>query len=188
MEPGGNAQPDLSHTTALGDEPREKECPTMRSRPLVSFGLLVVIALALSGCDAIKGLVSGTPVVNHVFVSAKVGKPGAAVNGTLKPGTPSDLPLWEGSDVTKSKVTKSTAGTSWTATVITHDAYKDVATGMGAGFQKAGWQVESQDVGSVDSSQTALSVSGSSGTGIVTIAAQKDKTTRIDYVIVVGGN
>jgi hypothetical protein len=187
-ERGGSVPSGLNHTTAIGDEPREKECPTMRPRPLLSFGLLVVVALSLSGCKAINDFVAGTPVIKRVTVAAKIGQPGATVNGALKPGAPTDLPLWESADVTKTDVGKSDSGKSWSATLSTHDAYPDVVKGMAVGFQRAGWEVQSQDVVSGETSSTVLSVSGPSGAGIVTIAAQEDKTTQIAYIITAARN
>ena len=43
-----------------------------------------------------------------------------------------------------------------------------------------------QDVSSIGASSTVLTVSSSTGEGVVTITAEKDKTTQIGYVIAVG--
>lgn len=156
----------------------------MYRRVIASVGLLIAIACLLAGCDSVKKLIQGTPVINHVVVSAKVAQPGAQLQGSLNAKTPSDLPVWAGAAVMRNKVTKSG---SWSATFSTTDKYQDVAKGMVVGFQKAGWQVEAQDSGSGDQSSTVMSVTGPSGTGIVTIAELQDKTTRMEYVLTLEG-
>jgi hypothetical protein len=159
----------------------------MRSRSIFLIALIAVVSLVGTGCDSLTKVLSSPPVITHVKVEAKVGKPGVALRGTLKPGAPADLPLWEGAGVTKNMVTKSKVGTSWSATLTTTDPYEDVAKGMAVGFQRANWQVELQDVASTEGSTTVLTVIGASATGIVTIAAQKNNTTRIGYVITSAG-
>jgi hypothetical protein len=155
----------------------------MRYRSILIGVLLAVSLLVATGCDSITQVLNPPPVVTHVKVDAKVGKPGAALRGTLKPGAPADLPLWEGAGVTRNAVTKSRAGVAWSATLTTADPYDDVVKGMAVGFQRANWQVELQDVTSTESSTTVLTVASGSATGIVTIAARKDGTTRIGYVV-----
>jgi hypothetical protein len=159
----------------------------MRSRSILVVALLSALAVAATGCDSITKMLNPPPVVTHVKVEAKVGKPGATLRGKLKPGAPADLPLWEGAGVTKNSVTKSSVGVAWSATLTTTDPYDDVAKGMAVGFQRANWQVELQDVSSTEGSTTVLTVMGGSATGIVTIAAQKNNTTRIGYVITSAG-
>jgi hypothetical protein len=143
-------------------------------------GLLVAASLAAGGCDFIK---KQAPTITRVTVAAKIGVPGAGVQGELRKGTPENLPLWEGASVLRSDVIKSDAGNSWSATLRTTDPYVDVMKGMVVGFQKAGWQVESQDTASTEGSTTVLTVSSASDMGIVTITAQKDQSTRIGYAI-----
>jgi hypothetical protein len=155
----------------------------MRYRSILIVVLLAAFSLMATGCDSITKMLNPPPVVTHVKVEAKVGKPGVALRGTLKPGAPVGLPLWEGAGVTRNAVTKSRAGVAWSATLTTADPYDDVAKGMVVGFQRAKWQVELQDVTSTEGSTTVLTVASGSATGIVTIAAQKNNTTRIGYVM-----
>ena len=155
----------------------------MRSRLILWCVLVAVVALPLSGCDAVTKAITPPAIIKHVTVQAKVGQPGAQIQGTLKPGAPSNLPLWEGAAVVKSNIVKSKLGKSWSAILTTTDPYDDVVRGMAVGFQRTGWQVESQDVSSAEGSTTVLAVTGSSATGMVTIAVEKDKTTQISYVI-----
>lgn len=155
----------------------------MRSRWMFWYVLVIAAVLPVSGCDAITKAVTPAQVIKHVTVQAKVGQPGAKVEGTLKPGAPSNLPLWEGAGVLKSSVVKSSLGKSWSAVLTTADPYDDVVKGMAVGFQRTGWQVESQDVSSTEGSTTVLAVTEASSAGMVTIAAEKDKTTQISYVI-----
>jgi hypothetical protein len=155
----------------------------MRYRSILFALLLAAFSLMASGCDSITQMLNPPPVVTHVKIEAKVGKPGVSLRGTLKPGAPTDLPLWEGAGVTRNVVTKSRAGVAWSATLTTADPYDDVVKGMAVGFQRASWQVELQDVTSTEGSTTVLTVASGSATGIVTIAAQKDSTTRIGYVM-----
>lgn len=159
----------------------------MRFGPILSLTVLVAVAVSTSGCDAIKKAVVPAPIITHETIAAKIGQPGAAVRGKLRPGIPANLPLWDGAAVLRSDVIKSDAGNSWSATLSTTDPYSDVMKGMAVGFQKAGWQVETQDTTSTEGSTTVLTVSGSSGVGVVTIAALKDKSTRIGYAITTSG-
>ena len=158
----------------------------MRSRSIAVLGLLGVLAVSAGGCQVLKAI---TPpaIIKHVTISAKVGTPDAKIVGTLKKGYPSNLPLWDGAGVVKNHVVKSHAGNSWSATLSTGDTYADVVKGMAAGFEKQGWTVETQDLASTGTSMTVLTVSGSTGQGVVTIAAQKDHTTQIGYVITGAG-
>jgi hypothetical protein len=155
----------------------------MRYRSILFIALLAAFALMATGCDSLSQMLNPAPVVTHVKVEAKVGKPGVPLRGKLKPGAPADLPLWEDAGVTKNAVTKSPAGVAWSATLTTTDPYDDVVKGMAVGFQRANWQVELQDVTSTEGSTTVLTVASGSATGIVTIAAQKSNTTRIGYVM-----
>lgn len=161
----------------------ERELHVMRLRFIPICALLCVAALSSAGCQQIKQAITPPPTIKHVKVAAKVAAPGAAVVGKLKDGAPSDLPLWEGASVLHAKVTKSGAGDSWMATLGTGDAYNAVVGGMATGFQNAGWQVQSQDASSGDASATVFTVAGPNAAGVVTISAQQDKTTHIDYAM-----
>lgn len=161
----------------------------MRVRFVLALAsLLVVTAPFAGGCDQIEQAVKPKPVVKKVTIEPKVGKPGAALQGSLTAPAPADLPLWEGAVVQRNKVTKSSAGTSWFATVTTSDKYEDVAKGMAAGFQRASWQVQLQDVSATDTSSTVLVVSGASASGVVTVSSWKNNLTQINYVITSSGN
>jgi hypothetical protein len=138
--------------------------------------------MSSAGCDQVKKAITPAPIVTHVTVAAKVAKPDAKIIGTPKEGAPANLPLWEGAGVTHAKLIKTDSGDSWLLTLTTPDAFSDVVAGMATGFQDAGWQVESQDA-SGDTSTTVLTVAGPDAAGVVTIAAQKNKTTQIDYAI-----
>ena len=91
--------------------------------------------------------------------------------------------LWEGAHVLRSGTIKSGAGNSWSAILSTTDPYIDVYKGVAAGFQKAGWDVQALDASTAEASTTVLTVTESKGAGVVTIVAQKDKSTRINYVM-----
>jgi hypothetical protein len=142
------------------------------------------VAVFASGCDSIEEAVSpAPPEIKHVTVAAKVAEPDAKVQGWLRPGAPPNLPLWGGASVLKSKFVESEVGTSWSVTLVSSDSYPDVVKGMAAGFERSGWQVNAQDVSSKEGSTTVLTVADKSASGMVTIAAEKDKTTQISYVI-----
>jgi len=160
----------------------------MRLRPILSALLAAAVAFGLFGCDAIKKAITPAPIIKHVAIAPKVGQPGATVVGSLKAGAPANLPLWEGSNVLRSGTTKSDVGSSWSAILSTTDEYQDVVKGMAVGFQRSGWQVqEAEDAGSGEASATALTVSGPSAMGVVTISVTKDKTTRIGYLMTESG-
>lgn len=156
----------------------------MRVRPVMLLALLALSALTLAGCDKIEEAIKPSkPAVRRVTIEAKIGVPDAALRSPLKDPAPAGVPLWEGAGIARNKVTKSSSGTSWFATLTTKDKYSDVAKGMAVGFQKAGWAVQLQDVSATDASSTVLAVSGSSGSGVVTITETKNSLTQINYVI-----
>ena len=155
----------------------------MRLRSIVLIGLLGVVIASTAGCSQVIAAITPRPIIKNVKVAAKVASPTSSVVGKLKKGAPSDLPFWGGANVLRTKVTKSDSGTSWLATLSTGDEYAVVVAGMATGFQQAGWEVEQQDVPSMDSSVTVLTVTGSQTAGVVTLSAEKDQTTQIDYVI-----
>jgi hypothetical protein len=155
---------------------------------LAAASLLIVLLPFASGCDRIEEALKPDPVVKKVTIEPKVGKPGAALQGALKSPAPADLPLWEGAVVQRNKVTKSSAGDSWFATLTTSDSYADVAKGMAVGFQRASWQVQLQDVSATDASSTVLAVTGANASGVVTVSTWKDNLTQINYVITSSGN
>jgi len=157
----------------------------MRLRSITALVLLGVLAVSATGCQQILKVVTPTALIKHVTISAKVGTPDAKITGTLKKGYPSNLPLWDGAGVIHNQVVKSSAGVSWQATLSTADPYDDVVKGMAAGLQKQGWQVSAETLPSTEASTTAFTVAASTGSGVVTISAQKNASTRIDYVIAV---
>ena len=159
----------------------------MRSRYVPIAVLIGVLALSSAGCDLIKNVLSPSPIVNHITGEAKVGKPGATIQGGLKPGAPDTLPIWEGASVLRTKVFKSSAGDTWSATLTTKDPYQEVVAGMATGFQKQGWDVASQDLSSGNTSTTVLTVSTTQAAGLCTIATDKDKTIHIDYALTLVG-
>jgi hypothetical protein len=147
---------------------------------------LLAAAASLGGCKTIVNAIKPTPTVKHVSIEAKVGSPSASIQGTLKPGAPANLPLWDGAGVLKTKTSKSDMGNSWLATLTTADPFNVVVAGMATGFQNTGWQVESQDLSSAGASTTVITVSSSAADGVVTITSQKDNSTHIDYVMTTG--
>ena len=159
----------------------------MRVRSIPVLALLGVLAVSATGCQQVLKALTPPAVIKHVTIEAKVGTPDAKITGTLRPGYPSNLPLWDGSGVIHTQVVKSSAGKSWSATLQTSDPYDDVVKGMVAGFQKQGWTVVKEDLPSTDTSLTAFSVAASMGSGVVTISAKKGAPTRIDYLIDVTG-
>lgn len=154
----------------------------MRTRVLAALAVAVLVVASTTGCAQIVDALKPAPIINHVTIAAKVAKPGAALQGTLK-SAPADLPLWEGAIVQRNTVTKSSAGKSWSAMFLTADAYSDVSAGTAAGFQKAGWQVETSDLSSAGASTTVLTVSSQSADGVVTISTKKAGETQLDYVL-----
>jgi hypothetical protein len=155
----------------------------MRIRFFAMVVTASLVVMSTTGCTNIIDALKPAPTINRIKVAAKVGKPGAAVQGKLKTGYPAELPFWEGSGVMKNKVVKSSSGKSWQATLATHDPYSDVLPGMAKGLQDSGWQVESQDLSSDSASTTVLTVTGQSAAGVITISAEPGKMTQIDYVI-----
>lgn len=158
----------------------------MRLRSVLSVALIAVLCVGITGCAQIEKAIAPPPKIKHVVIAAKVAAPNAQIVGVLKKGVPSNLPLWPGSGVMKERLTKGVNGNSWSATLGTADPYQDVVNGTAKGFEDAGWQVMQQDVSSIGASSTVLTVSSSTGEGVVTITAEKDKTTQIGYVIAVG--
>ena len=159
----------------------------MRLRSMIVLVLLGVLAVSATGCQQILKAVTPAALVKHVTISAKIGTPDAKITGTLKPGYPSNLPLWDGAGVIHTQVVKSSAGKSWQATLQTSDPYDDVVKGIAAGFQKQGWTVVNENLPSTDTSMTAFTVAASTASGVVTISAKKDAPTRIDYPLDVTG-
>lgn len=161
----------------------------MRPKVLLALPLAGALLVGVAGCATVqktvqKVITPPTKVV-HVSIPAKVAAPGAKVTGKLAKGAPSDLPLWPGSTVTKSRVKKSRAGKVWSATFTTTDLYQRVLDGVAKGFENAGWIVEATDASTAEASSTALTVSSSGGAGIVTITSQPDKSTQMAYVVTV---
>ena len=155
----------------------------MRLRSITALVLLGVLAVSATGCQKVLDAVTPPALIKHVTISAKVGTPNAKITGTLKPGYPTNLPLWDGAGVIHTQVVKSSAGKSWQATLQTSDPYDDVVKGIAAGFQKQGWTVVNENLPSTDTSLTAFTVAATTGSGVVTISAKKNEPTRIDYLI-----
>ena len=155
----------------------------MRLKPALSFVLIATLGLSLTGCAQVMKAITPAPKVNHVTIAAKVAAPGASITGKLAKDAPANLPLWPGSAVMRSRVTKGSTGNSWSAMLVTSDSYAEIVSGTAKGFQDAGWQVAEQDVSSADASSTVLTVMSSGGEGVVTIAPWREKMTQIDYVI-----
>lgn len=155
----------------------------MRFR-MIPFAIVgMALTFSLAGCDKVGTMLQSAPIINHIKVEAKVGKPGLTIQGHLKDGAPSNLPVWEGATVLRTRIFKSVAGDTWSATLSTKDPYGEVVAGMATGFQNEGWQVQSQDLSSGNTSTTVLTVSTNQADGLCTIATDKDKTTHIDYAL-----
>jgi len=153
----------------------------MRLDRIIIATSAVVLSVSLSGCANGGTTVAAKPRV--VSREATVGAVGASVKGTLAEGFPADVVLWPGAEITSSAVTKTPQAENWSATLLTADAYEPVRQGMGVGLQKAGWTVESQDVGTSKDPGSMLTITRSGAEGLVTLSRTADKRTSIEIVI-----
>jgi hypothetical protein len=134
----------------------------------------LVLLLPLTGCAAASSVLTPEPEV--VTREATVAVPAAPVDGALGREIPSDLPVWP--EATVVSVEKSDGG-SLVIALRTPEAYDDVVTGLGVGFERAGWQVTE---GGQEAAVTLLDVSGLGYEGLVTIAST-DAGTSIEYLL-----
>ena len=153
----------------------------MRVRRIVVAALAVALPMLLSGCAAVSGLVAGKP--NVVTREATVSAVGAPVQGALVAGFPSDVPLWPGALVVRSGLAQTPQGKNWSATLVTKDPYQPVLEGMGLGLEKAGWKVESQDVGTTTDPSVVLTITRATADGLITLSRTVDRGTSIEIVV-----
>ena len=156
----------------------------MRIRYLMIVPVLAVAVLG-SGCSSVKASLDAkfTPKPTVVTQEATVAAVGVPVDGTLSVGFPDSLPLWPGSVLTKTKVTKTPQGKSYTANFKTDDPYKDVLAGVNEGLKTAGFKVAATDGSTSAVKVNILIISNSSLQGIVTLSQMPNAATHIEYVI-----
>jgi hypothetical protein len=156
----------------------------MRARNLM---LVPALALALlgSGCSAMKSTIDAAfaPAPKVVTQEATVAVASAVVSGTPVAGFPDTLPLWPGSALAKSTVTKTPQGKSYSASFTTSDPYGDVIAGMGVGLKNAGFTAAATDGSSGQLKASILMVSNDQLEGIITISKSPKKPVTMDYVV-----
>lgn len=149
----------------------------MRSRRVLSACLILVAMLSLSGCTRLQAAFTPDPEV--ITEEATVAAAGAAVSGELSPDTPQGLPVWPGAEVIESISSED----SYSLTLSTSDPYDDVLPGMAAGFERAGWEVTSEE--SDEGGRIAvLSLNTEAQEGFVTITELEGGAVQLDYVLV----
>ena len=153
----------------------------MRVRLIVLAALLAVVVPGVSGCGQIDAMLNPKPKV--ITQEATVAVAGASVQGQLEAEMPEGLPLWPDAVVTDSTLSKVPGGKSWAASFTTTDVYDDVYKGMGAGFQRAGWTVESVDTSVPEAKSATFTVQKDNVEGVVSISQVDSGTVSIDYVM-----
>ncbi len=149
----------------------------MLSRRILLAALAVLAAMALAGCDTLQSVVTPEPEV--ITEEATVAVAGAAVSGELSADTPQGLPLWPGAEVIESTSSEDT----YSLTLSTGDPYDDVLPGLAAGFERAGWEVTSEE--SDEGGRIAvLSLTTQGQEGFITITELESKAVQLDYVLV----
>lgn len=148
------------------------------TRSAVMLALATIIATTLLvGCSAIESALTPAPKV--VTQEATVAVPGAKVSGDLGPDAPSVVPLWPGATVVESTLQDQTYSLSLNAEA----PYRDVFTGVAAGFEKSGWSVQRDESGAAGSKTAVLTVSGNGYEGMVTVSEIASGTAEVDYVL-----
>ncbi len=147
----------------------------MRVRALALVVGLSLVALSASACTSLTSVFQPKPKV--VTQEGTVASPDAKVNGELPQDLPEGLPLWPGAEVDTAAIDE---GGVVTLTLTTSDTFDDVVAGMGAGFERAGWDVVQ---GLADDTSTVLEVTDEQHAGVVTITAGDDVGTAIAYVL-----
>lgn len=147
----------------------------MRFRSPVIAALTLVLALGVSGCDAVSDALQ--PKTEVVTSEGLVAAPGAKVSGELPAGLPQDLPLWPAATVVSGEVDED--GTIDLALDATA-SFDDVVAGIGVGFEKAGWKVVES---LTDNTTTVLEVSNDAYDGVITITNGEDVGTSVEYLL-----
>ena len=155
----------------------------MRARGVVVAALGLALLISLSGCTTVSEMIAPKP--NIITREATVSAVGATVQGTLPAGFPGYVPLWPGAEVVRAGLTQTAQGKNWSATLLTKDAYQPVLEGMGVGLEKAGWKVESQDVGTPTDPSSTLTITRAIADGLVTLSRTADSGTSIVIVVTV---
>ncbi len=153
----------------------------MRVRIIAVTVLLAVALPGLAGCDKVDAYLNPKPKV--VTQEATVAVAGANVSGTVEAEMPQGLPLWPDAVATASTTSHVPGGTTWATSFTTTDAYDDVFKGMGAGFQRAGWTVETEDIGTPEAKAAVFTVSKDNIEGAITITDVAPGQVTIDYVM-----
>lgn len=149
----------------------------MRSRRILLACLALFVASSLVGCSSLQAALTPDPEV--ITEEATVAAAGATVSGELSPETPEGLPLWPGAEVIESVA----AEDSYSLTLSTGDSYDDVLPGMAAGFERAGWEVTSEE--SNEGGRIAvLSLTAEGQEGFITITELESGAVQLDYVLV----
>jgi len=150
----------------------------MRVRSAVLLAVAVVALASATGCAALDKLLTPSPKV--VTEEATVAVSGAPVVGELSADTPRDLPLWPEASVVESVAT----GDSYSLTLTTTDAYDDVVAGVATGFDRAGWDVATEDSGDDLGRMSVVTISSQGQEGFITVTELEGGTTQLDYAIV----
>lgn len=147
----------------------------MRPR-LTLVALLIVSAFSLAACGPKTTPVTVKPA------TPDVASPSAKVDGTLAEGAPTDLVLYPGARVETSGVVAFPGKRSYSAVLVTKDAFTKTLDGMAAGLEKAGWQVEKTDIGTAKQKSTMLTITNATTAGLVTLT-EASGSVRIETVI-----
>jgi hypothetical protein len=138
--------------------------------------LLVVTLSPAAGCARLQEAFTPPPKV--VTEEATVAVDGASVVGELSADTPSDLPIWPHATVVESVTTDD----AYSLTLTTTDSFDDVLAGVAAGFEKAGWDVASEET-SEGGRVAVLTVSTTGREGFITVTELEDLSVQLDYVL-----
>lgn len=154
----------------------------MRARTVIAATLAGVLSLSLVGCNTVKTAFK-PPAAKVITREATVAVVGAPVQGKLIKGFPNDIPLWPGAAIDKSRKVAAPNGSAWRAVFVAKDTYDSVLKGIGVGFQKAGWTLASESVGTTESPSDILSATKDRSEVVLTLTKTPTNTTRIEYVI-----
>jgi len=148
----------------------------MRVRTVVLTVLAIVALASAMGCTGLQEAFTPPPKV--VTEEATVAVDGASVVGELAADTPENLPVWPDATVVESVTTDD----AYSLTLTTADRFDDVLAGVAAGFEKAGWEVASEET-SEGGRVAVLTVSTAGREGFITITELEDLSVQLDYVL-----
>lgn len=144
---------------------------------LVSLIALAAACAVLTGCDRIQAAFVPDPIV--ITDEATTAVSPAKLDGELGEGVPEGTPLWPGSRVEASDRIKGTT----TVTLVTGDPFDDVVAGIGVGYQRAEWEVSTEDASTPEVKTALITASKADRQVLITVTDAGDGTVTMEYLI-----